>query len=417
MNKTILGIEGELLSVKESKVAKIAVIGCGSHSFRNIFPTFQFLSMELVALCDLNKEKALCYARKFGAKKVYSDYKKMLDKEQLDGVFLILGFDETTGKPLYPKVACEILSRGIPVWMEKPPSATVEEVRQMTAAAKRGKTFAQIGFKKMFSPAIQKTLELMNSKEFGKLSSFAIDYPVDVPENIWNLNDPSARRFLDDFVHVASIIIYLFGKPKETILFRTPDKGGIQVLLYESGIKGVIYLKKGVSSYAPLERLEIVGDNANLVLDNAINLTFFTPANRGPYGRAIDYFPIFGDGPKSYFPEFSLGQLYNKGLFLEGYYQEVRNFVECVISKKSPLIANLGHALQVMQLYESFSNEPNRIVQIGTSQLENRITFSFEHQYKCDKCKVKLVLKDGWNFKCTKCGKAFSYEQLLRAKK
>jgi len=417
MTKTIIGIEGELLPVKESAVARVAVIGCGSHSFRNIFPTFQFLPIELVALCDLNIEKANLYAKKFGATKVYSDYKKMLEKEKLDGVFLILGFDDNTGKPLYPEVACEILNRGIPVWMEKPPSATVEEVQKMIASTKQGKTFAQVGFKKMFSPAIQKTKELMQSKDFGKLSSFSIEYPIDVPANIWNLNDPAARRFLDDFVHVASTIIYLFGVPKETILFRTPDGGGIQVLLYESSVKGVIYLKKGASSYAPLERLEIVGNNANIILGNAINLTFFTPANRGPYGRAIDYFPVYGDGPKSYFPEFSLGQLYNKGLFLEGYYQEIKNFVDCTINNQTPSIANLDHALKVMQLYESFSNEPNKLAKLGVPIKETRHTSSFEHQYKCDKCKIRLVLKDGWNFKCTKCGKAYSYEQLLRTKK
>ncbi len=133
MTKTILGIEGELLLVNESEVAKVAVIGCGSHSFRNIFPTFQFLPIDLVALCDLNIKKAKHYAKKFGASRFYSDYKKMLEKEKLDGVFLILGFDDNTGKPLYPEVACEILSRGIPVWMEKPPSATVEELQKMIA--------------------------------------------------------------------------------------------------------------------------------------------------------------------------------------------------------------------------------------------------------------------------------------------
>ena len=38
-------------------------IGCGSHSFRNIYPALQFAPVELVATCDLQLEKARAFAR------------------------------------------------------------------------------------------------------------------------------------------------------------------------------------------------------------------------------------------------------------------------------------------------------------------------------------------------------------------
>ncbi len=51
-------------------------IGCGSHSFRNVYPTFQFAPVKLVATCDLKVEKAEAFRAKFGAASAYADYRQ-----------------------------------------------------------------------------------------------------------------------------------------------------------------------------------------------------------------------------------------------------------------------------------------------------------------------------------------------------
>jgi len=48
-------------------------IGCGSHSFRKIYPTFQFAPVRLVATCDREIEKVRAFAAKFGAAIAYAD--------------------------------------------------------------------------------------------------------------------------------------------------------------------------------------------------------------------------------------------------------------------------------------------------------------------------------------------------------
>lgn len=70
--KYSLDIKGNLHD--DDKRIRAGFIGCGSHAFRNVYPTFQFADVNLVATCDFNKEKAAAYAQMFGAENSYSDY-------------------------------------------------------------------------------------------------------------------------------------------------------------------------------------------------------------------------------------------------------------------------------------------------------------------------------------------------------
>lgn len=50
-----------------SSKVRVCFIGAGGHSFRNIYPTFQYAPIELLAICDKSEDKARNYARQFGA--------------------------------------------------------------------------------------------------------------------------------------------------------------------------------------------------------------------------------------------------------------------------------------------------------------------------------------------------------------
>ncbi len=44
--------------LRDEPQIKAGFIGCGSHSFRNLYPVFQFTPVDLVAVCDLDGRKA-----------------------------------------------------------------------------------------------------------------------------------------------------------------------------------------------------------------------------------------------------------------------------------------------------------------------------------------------------------------------
>ena len=109
-------------------------IGCGDHAYRNIFPTFQYAPIDLIAVCDLQAERAAAFARQFGARRSYTDHREMLAREQLDAVFIVAGYDEHH-RPRYPQLAIEAMQAGVHVWIEKPPAASLAEVEAMRAVS------------------------------------------------------------------------------------------------------------------------------------------------------------------------------------------------------------------------------------------------------------------------------------------
>jgi hypothetical protein len=73
---------------------KTTFIGCGGHAQRNIYPTFQYAPVDLVAVCDLDLNRAQGCARQFGARSFYSDHMEMLAREKPDLVFIVTNCDE-----------------------------------------------------------------------------------------------------------------------------------------------------------------------------------------------------------------------------------------------------------------------------------------------------------------------------------
>ena len=142
-------------------------IGCGDHAYRNIFPTFQYAPIDLIAVCDLQAERAAAFARQFGARRSYTDHREMLAHEQLDAVFIVAGYDEHH-RPRYPQLAMEAMQAGVHVWIEKPPAASLAEVEAMHTVSQATGRFVSVGYKKMFFPAIAKAREISQRPEFGQ---------------------------------------------------------------------------------------------------------------------------------------------------------------------------------------------------------------------------------------------------------
>jgi len=362
----VLDIAGR---VQESgRNVRVGFIGCGSHSFRNIFPTFQFLPVELVATCDLKLEQARAYARRFGAGRAYSDHEEMLEREDLEAVFIVTDYDER-GRPRYPVLGTDCMEAGCHVWMEKPPAVSGDEIRAMMEVSERTDRFVVVGFKKMFFPANVKAAEIAHSEEFGPIQSITLRYPQYVPtarEFRATGREGGVVGFLDHLCHPASILYLLGGRPRTLFYERSEHGGGFALFELVGGGVASLHFSAGQSGTSPLERTEVVGRGANLVVENSIKLTYYRPGRRGQggYGRAANFMGPDDGAPLVWEPEFSLGQLYNKGLFLLGYYGEVKYFIDCVLAGGPPEKSELKAALAVTQIFEAFRQGQGRLTEL-----------------------------------------------------
>ena len=333
---------------------RAAAVGCGGHALRNIFPTFQFAPVDLVGVCDIVPERAASAARLFGGGNAYSDLREMLEKERPEVVFVVLNSD-AQGHLQYPAVAMEAMRAGASVWIEKPPASSADEVRQMMQVSRETGKFVSVGFKRMFFPANVKAREITRRPEFGPISAITARYPQALPPLEERGDDKKMAGFLDHIVHPCSLLRCL-GGPIESLTVEREGRTGasLTTFRFRSGALGSLHLSAGQSEQSPLERTEITGQGSNVVVDNNLRVTYYRPgATRGGYGRAAS---CYGDaqGAMHWEPEFSLGQLYNKGLFLLGYAPEIAYFCDCALSGQAPEIANLDDALELMKIYEAY---------------------------------------------------------------
>jgi predicted dehydrogenase len=347
-------------------------IGCGSHSFRNILPTFQFAPVRLVATCDVDVAKAQAFAAKFGAESAYDDHRTMLEREELDAVFVVTSYDEH-GRPRYPDLARDCVEANRHVWIEKPPAATCAEIEELREAALRMSCNVMVGFKKMFAPANEKAKALVGRAEFGEVSLVRLEYPQRIP-TVDELRryaedgvpDGEAVRFLDHLCHPMSLLVYLLGMPETLFYERSPGGAGMATFTYAGGAVASLAFTWGGGWVDGLERTVITSDaNRHVVVENNTRVAYHRLPWPG-YGDVPDFYAADAEEATAVWqPEFSLGQLYNKGLFLLGYYNEVAEFARSILERRPPAKGTLDQAWQITRVFEAFGRGPGTTIRLA----------------------------------------------------
>lgn len=333
---------------------RVAFIGAGGHAFRNVYPTFQYAPVDLVAICDLDEERAAAFARQFGASASYTDHRKMLEQEQPDAVFIVTTYDPE-GRPQATRLALDALAAGCHVWMEKPTASSVAEVEQLIETSRRNDRYVMTGLKKIFFPSIVRAKQIIDSGEFGKAASMYIRYPQAMPPLDQRGDLRNVRGLLDHIYHPASIINELMGKIESfSYEWESFSGGSVTSLKFTSGAIGTLHMPGLRNSISPLERLEVAGEYASVIVENGVKVTYYRPAERPAYGRSASYLVDNDVAPLTWEPEFSLGQLYNKNIFYLGYVPEVLHFCESVLTQTPPKKGTLEQSLEIAKLFEGY---------------------------------------------------------------
>jgi len=364
------GFDGKMV---ETPGLRVGFVGCGGHALRNLLPTLAWVPAELVAICDLDLAKAQAAATRHGFARAYDSLDAMLAAERLDAVFLCAGYDRA-GRPLYPVLAAQALQAGCHVWMEKPPAATCRELEDLRRLAQRQQRHVMVGLKKMFVPANEKAAELMCDPDFGTPSLVTLQYPQCLPEPEAFLRYFAGERqmdvigFLDHLCHPVSLMIFLLGMPAAMSYARSASGAGAALFRFPGGATASLALTSGAAVNGGMERTQIISDRGrHITVENNLRVTY----HRLPplaYGSEPRFFAGgLNEASVSWEPEFSLGQLYNKGTFLLGYFGEIDAFVRGALAGTPPAKAHLQHAWQVTRIFESFAAGAERWIEIDGS--------------------------------------------------
>ena len=123
----------------------------------------------------------------------------------------------------------------------------------------------------------------------------------------------------------------------------------------------------------PVMRSRISSSGASVVVENGTRVLWcrnpLDPAAAAEgkglhYGRDPDFTGTPADATVVWEPEWSLGQLYNKGIFLLGYWNELAHFCEAVAARRPVEIGGLDYAEEGIRLFAAFERPAGELVLI-----------------------------------------------------
>jgi len=148
------------------KRLRAAVIGTGGMGSNHVRVYSEIEDVELVSISDINKSTLKPLAERFGCK-AYTDYKKMIEKEDIDVVSIAV---PTT---LHKEVAMNVINSKINLLVEKPIAANPQEAEEIIQCATKNNVRLTVGHIERFNPVIVELKKRLEKNELGRL--FKID--------------------------------------------------------------------------------------------------------------------------------------------------------------------------------------------------------------------------------------------------
>ena len=146
---------------------KVGVIGAGHWATEAHIPGFQACEgVAVVAVSDIEAERAAKAAQALGVPRAYASAEEMLAAETLDAVSIVTPDDTHAG------YALAAMARGIAVLCEKPLARTAKEALALADRAEQAGVVNKVGFTMRYTPSLLYLRELVEQGFFGELYLF-----------------------------------------------------------------------------------------------------------------------------------------------------------------------------------------------------------------------------------------------------
>ncbi len=224
---------------------KVGIIGTGVIFDLNILGYLHNPDVKISALCNRTIEKASEKIGKFNLDKnipIYSDYREMLDKEDLDIIEIL------TPHHLHSEITMYAALKKIKaISVQKPMALNLKEADNMINACEENNSILSVYENFFFLPHILKAKELIQADYIGDLTSIRIKTVMGlkggwkIPEsaNEWRKNPKmiggakeGSPVLLDNGWHAFSLASWIIGEDIEKVFAWTDKFHGIDVPAY-----------------------------------------------------------------------------------------------------------------------------------------------------------------------------------------
>jgi UDP-N-acetylglucosamine 3-dehydrogenase len=309
----------------------VAVIGTGAWGKNHARVYKELPSTELIAICDVNAERAKTMANQYGVK-AYSNCIQMLKDKNIEAV------NVCTWSTHLAKEALKALNAGKHVLVEKPMATNTQQAEKLVKTAEENGLYLTVGFLMRFIPGLQHIRQSVESKKIGELVCATAKRVSQWPERIGDvgvvkdtaIHDIDVMRFISNEDPIA--VYAKIGNMKH----RNFEDYAHIMLTYKGG-KSAFIESNWLTPYKT-RALTVTGSDAIMRLD------YITQ-------------DLWIEGQKE--------SVQPRIPFQEPLKLELQHFADCIMEKKKPLITGEDgvRALEIAQAAMQ-SSAKNRAIQL-----------------------------------------------------
>jgi predicted dehydrogenase len=306
----------------------VAVVGVGFVGGQAHVPSFKKIEgSELVALGATTERRVKPLAQQYGVK-YYLDFDRLLEDPKVQAVCLAVP------TPLHFDLAMKAIRKGKHVLCEMPLAPTIQKVKELQRAAEKARVILMPVLQFRFAPIYVKTREMIDSGAIGKPIAFHFREFIPAPSIAeqwpagswaWNINESGGYPDFTLSIWSIDMLRWMFKSEIEMIEWmanypRFEKYGGILgyntmgVAKLSNGIVGSLHYSASTTLAASTSRLEVYGDNTNVL-------------------HAIMFNKILLYGPNQQVEETNLDV---KGTRVWGHRQMDEHFVKCILQNQKP---------------------------------------------------------------------------------
>ena len=282
---------------------KFAVVGCGHIGKRHIAVLDAEDKAELLAICDIDEEKAKEQAELYGLK-YYTDYEDMLKSESFDMISI------ATPHGLHAEMSVLAAQYKKHILVEKPMALTAEDSQKMIAAAEKEGVKLFVIKQNRFNIPIKLTKDALDSNKLGKIYMVQCNVLWNRHKGYYQDSSWKGKKALEggalhtQVSHFLDLMVWWFGNLVEAKTITDMlhhniefEDCGVAALKFDSGVIGSLNWTTAVYNKNYEGSITIIGENGTIKVGGKyLNKIEFWDVQSYPLPEDVD----FPDKPNLY---------------------------------------------------------------------------------------------------------------------
>jgi predicted dehydrogenase len=181
---------------------QIGFIGAGGIAGAHLTTLSQRPDVQIAALCDVNEATAHAKADQYGGR-VYTDWRPMLENEELDALFICV--------PPFAHGEMELaaIARRLPLFIEKPIALDVAMAAPILRAVAEADLLTVVAYKYRWDEHVLRAKEMLELRTHGLVVGHFWTGMPGVPW--WRAQEQSGGQMVEQTTHIVDMARYLCG--------------------------------------------------------------------------------------------------------------------------------------------------------------------------------------------------------------